>query len=108
MHRSKLRRAFRRYAPFWVGRTLRAIYYFPGDIRDTVLRRRNPLVPTRGASAFVGDGDFAGMGRRFLELFVSLGGLKPEHRVLDIGCGIGRMALPLTDFLGSVGEYWGF
>jgi SAM-dependent methyltransferase len=108
MHRSKFRRAFRRYVPFWVGRLLRALYYYPGDVRDALLRRRSPLVPPRGESAFVGDGDFAGMGRRFLEHFVKFGDLKPDHCVLDVGCGIGRMALPLTGFLGAEGEYWGF
>ena len=45
------------------------------------------------------------MGRRFLEQFVALGGLKPDHHVLDVGCGIGRMALPLTTFLSAGGEY---
>ena len=34
-------------------------------------------------------------------------GLKPEHRVLDIGCGVGRVALPLTRYLTS-GTYDGF
>jgi SAM-dependent methyltransferase len=66
------------------------------------------MVPARRDAAFIGDGDFAGMGRRFLEHFVTLGNLKPHHRVLDVGCGIGRMALPLTGFLESQGEYWGF
>lgn len=108
MHRSKFRRAFRRYVPFWVGRSLRALYYCPGDVRDAVLRRRDPRIPSRRESAFIGDGDFAGMGRRFLDHFVTLGGLQPHHRVLDVGCGIGRMALPLTEFLDGRGEYWGF
>ena len=94
--------------PFWVGRVLRALYYYPADIRDALLRRRDPMVPPRGKAAYVGDGDFAGMGRRFLDHFVKLGGLQPDHRVLDIGCGIGRMALPLTEFLTPAGEYWGF
>jgi SAM-dependent methyltransferase len=108
MHRSTFRRAFRRYAPFWLGRTLRGIYYLPSDVRDALLRRHNPMVPSRREAAFIGDGDFAGMGRRFLEQFVGLGGLQPDHHVLDIGCGIGRMALPLTRFLNAQGEYWGF
>jgi ubiquinone/menaquinone biosynthesis C-methylase UbiE len=108
MHRSSLRRAFRRHVPFWVGRALRAVYYYPGDVRDGLLRRRDPMVPSRGESAYVGDGDFTGMGRRFLEHFVTLGNLKHDDRVLDVGCGIGRMALPLTGFLSPEGQYWGF
>ena len=108
MHESSLRRAVRRYSPFWVGRSLRAVYYWPSDVLDTVLRRRDLAMPGRGEAAFVGDGDFAGMGRRFLDHFVRLGHLESHHRVLDVGCGIGRMALPLTGFLGPDGEYWGF
>jgi len=34
-------------------------------------------------------------------------GLKPSHRFLDVGCGIGRMALPLSDYLDN-GMYYGF
>lgn len=108
MHRSALRRAFRRHVPFWVGRALRAVYYYGGDLRDTVLRRRDPLVPSRAKAAFIGDGDFAGLGRRFLDHFVTVGRLQPHHRVLDVGCGIGRMAVPLTGYLSPDGEYWGF
>lgn len=57
---------------------------------------------------FVGDGDFRAIGAEFLRHFVTLGGLKPQHRVLEIGCGIGRMALPLTQYLKpGVGRYDG-
>ncbi len=36
-----------------------------------------------------------------------LGGLKPEHAVLDIGCGCGQIALVLKDELGPEGRYVG-
>jgi ubiquinone/menaquinone biosynthesis C-methylase UbiE len=32
----------------------------------------------------------------------------PEHRVLDVGCGTGRMAVPLTTYLSKETEYHGF
>jgi len=48
---------------------------------------------------FIGDGDFRAIGAEFLGHFIRLGGLKPEDRVLDVGCGIGRMAVPLTQYL---------
>ncbi|MDK1491814.1 class I SAM-dependent methyltransferase [Sinorhizobium sp. 7-81] len=50
-------------------------------------------------SVFVGDGDFKAVGTEFLGHFIRMGGLQPESRVLDIGCGIGRMAVPLTQYL---------
>jgi SAM-dependent methyltransferase len=58
----------------------------------------------------VGGGDFHVIGDQFLKLFVELGSLSPRDAVLDIGCGIGRMARPLTTFLDSAagGCYEGF
>jgi len=48
---------------------------------------------------FVGDGGFLPIGVEFLRWFVRVGDLRPDERVLDFGCGIGRMALPLTQYL---------
>ena len=60
------------------------------------------------ASVNIGPGDYVGIGRRYLNNFVELGGLKPDHRVLDVGCGIGRMAVPLLEYLDERGSYEGF
>lgn len=49
--------------------------------------------------AFAGDGDFRAIGAEFLRWFVTPGGLRPQDRVLEIGSGIGRMAIPLTQYL---------
>ncbi len=57
---------------------------------------------------FVGAGDFRAIGAEFLKYFIELGGLKPNDRVLDAGCGIGRMAVPLTTYLNKDGSYEGF
>ncbi len=73
---------------------------------DLLRNRRGPLLPPRRL-AFVGAGDFEQTGRQFLGYFTELGGLRPGDRVLDIGCGIGRMALPLTGYLQG-GSYAGF
>lgn len=55
----------------------------------------------------VGPSDFEATGREFLDLFIRLANLRPNERVLDIGCGCGRMALPLSDYLGRDGLYVG-
>jgi SAM-dependent methyltransferase len=56
----------------------------------------------------VGDGDFRAIGAEFLRHFVGLGGLAPHHAVVEIGCGTGRMAVPLTQYLDpGVGSYDG-
>jgi SAM-dependent methyltransferase len=81
-----------------------------GDLRDTadgVRGRRDPLRPPR--RLLTGDySDFERLGEEFLTLFTELGGLRPDHAVLDIGCGPGRMAVPLTRHLSPAGSYEGF
>lgn len=67
----------------------------------------DPLTPPRNY-VFVGGGGYKQVGREFRNHFIELGGLKPEHHVLDVGCGIGRMAVPLTSYLDSQAQYRGF
>lgn len=75
---------------------------------DRVLGRHDPLVPPRHAN-FVGNSDFQGTGDEFLKLFIKYAGLSSADRVLDAGCGIGRMARPLTRVLSPpMGSYDGF
>ncbi|WP_375449414.1 class I SAM-dependent methyltransferase [uncultured Devosia sp.] len=58
-------------------------------------------------SVFVGDGDYRAIGVEYLSHLVRLGGLLPQHRVLDIGSGIGRLAMPLTQYLAPGASYLG-
>jgi len=55
----------------------------------------------------VGPSDFEATGREFLRYFTEIGQLQPRESVLEIGCGPGRMALPLTRYLGQKGSYAG-
>jgi SAM-dependent methyltransferase len=62
--------------------------------------RGNRFLPQPDSTnVFVGDGDFRAIGAEFLGYFIRIGGLREDSRVLDIGCGIGRMAVPLTQYL---------
>lgn len=54
-----------------------------------------------------GDGDFRAIGAEFLGHYVGRAGLQPNERVLEIGCGVGRMAVPLTQYLDERGSYDG-
>jgi SAM-dependent methyltransferase len=77
------------------------------DARDALRGRRDPRVPPRRLN-FVGITDFIDTGDEFMAHFVTLGGLQPGERVLDVGCGIGRIARPLAGYLNADGSYDGF
>jgi SAM-dependent methyltransferase len=67
------------------------------------------IAPPPQGEVFVGDGDYINIAAEFLDYFVTLGGLEPHHAVLDIGCGIGRMAAGLACYLDpQAGFYLGF
>lgn len=85
----------------------RRLVFFPIDMIDVLRGKKQPMVPPRGL-IYTGSGDFVKTGDYFRDLFIKHGGLKPEHRVLDIGSGIGRMARPLTSYLSDEGSYEGF
>lgn len=64
--------------------------------------------PTAQESLAVGGGSFEKIGLEFLGILNGRGGLKPTDSVLDVGCGLGRMAYPLTYFLDPKASYEGF
>jgi SAM-dependent methyltransferase len=64
------------------------------------------LPSTRDQRAF-GE-DFLGMAYRLLGQCVNHAGLRPDDRVLDVGCGAGRLAYALTSYLSLSGSYDGF
>jgi SAM-dependent methyltransferase len=66
------------------------------------------LVPPRRLIDGVGGGDYQAIGKEFFGHFTNIGGLKPTDRVLDVGCGCGRMAAPLLPYLTGSAEYYGF
>lgn len=71
--------------------------------------KRDRLTPP-GWRNFVGGGDFKVIGNEFFRYFVEIGGLKPHEKILEVGCGIGRMAVPLMGYLKKEkgGSYEGF
>jgi SAM-dependent methyltransferase len=85
------------------------VRYAPRDLLDRVLGETDPLVPPR-RKIFIGGPEFREIGNEFYGLFLKYGEIKPHHRILDIGCGIGRMSRPLVSFLDATrgGRYEGF
>lgn len=99
-------RTLRSLIPASMKPALRSLWYWPADVIGW-LKGRDSLTPPRSL-IFVGDGDFKATGQEFKRYIVEIGGLKPDERVLDVSSGIGRMAVPLTDYLSANGEYQGF
>jgi SAM-dependent methyltransferase len=52
--------------------------------------------------------DFTKTGEDQVDFLSEFCGLAPDHAVLDIGCGVGRLAVPLTRTLDARGRYEGF
>lgn len=85
---------------------LRVIAGWPMDALDILLRRRSPLVPARGLW-FIGGGKNYPQISESAFAYLTAAGLKPEHSVLDMGCGIGFTARRFTNYITS-GSYDGF
>jgi SAM-dependent methyltransferase len=67
---------------------------------------RLPLPPRRDRAEVAVD--FIPKAFRSLDLLVGLAGLRPDGRVLDVGCGVGRITYALTHYLSAAGRYEGF
>ena len=103
---TRLRRAIG-YLPPPIRRTASGLWLdlksLPGRLRDPS-RRADPWQSLHN----VGPGDFQSSGAALMEDLITYGGLESGDQVLDIGCGVGRVALPLAGFLGASGGYIGF
>lgn len=68
------------------------------------------MIPDYSIADYVGGGgaeQFKSVGRIMVGWFQAYGDLKPDEKVLEVGCGIGRIAIPLTQYLRG-GTYDGF
>jgi SAM-dependent methyltransferase len=87
--------------------TMRRLYFLPSDLIDRALGRRDDMVPPR-SQIFTGSvDDFRASGMALVHRLVDFGGLTPDSKVLDIGCGMGRLAVALTSYLTRDGGYEG-
>lgn len=96
--RAELRRARRR--------TRRWLLRARLDLDERRRGERDPLLPPRRLNL---PSQGPAVGERMVELMQAHACLAPSSRVLDAGCGPGRMAAPLTRFLDpTAGSYEGF
>ena len=104
---STMSRVFYKYIPKPMKAAIRLVYWETLDALDVLAGRRDGRVPPRRLH-FVGKGDFLKIGHKFKQLLIEIGGLKSTDKVLDVGCGVGRIAIPLTEYLSKGGAYEGF
>jgi SAM-dependent methyltransferase len=88
-------------------KNLRQIANIILDTYDGIMGRRDELTPPRSLWR-IGSGDYKHIGNTWLRYFVDFAELQPNHNVLDVGCGVGRMAVPLTTYLNTSSRYEGF
>jgi SAM-dependent methyltransferase len=100
-------RALRSLLPASVWLRVRQLCLLPLEVGDRLRGRGDPLLPPRWLRSAAG-GDFTAVGARFLSHLRDLAGLRPSDHVLEVGCGVGRIARALTTFLAPPGEYHGF
>jgi SAM-dependent methyltransferase len=80
------------------------------DLKSLPDRLRNPARWDEPFQAIhnVGGGDFDQMGKVLLNQLATFASLSPDSDVLDIGCGTGRLAKPLSEYLRPSSTYIGF
>lgn len=76
------------------------------DLLDLLSGQQGALTPPRRLISH-SLSEFRQTGEEFLGHFKSIASLQPWERILDIGCGVGRMAIPLTRYLDGNGSYDG-
>lgn len=84
----------------------RKIYFFPIDFYEGITGKRSENEPKKG-DIYVGSSDFLAHGIRQTKVLQKYIDLKSSNHILDVGCGIGRTAVALTDVI-KEGSYDGF
>ena len=76
------------------------------DSVEVAVKRKPSPVPPRHLDNI--GGSYIKIGQEFLSYFIKFGRLQTSDAVLDIGCGLGRMAYALTGYLSDAASYEGF
>jgi SAM-dependent methyltransferase len=108
--KQRARRVVRRATPSPIRSFVQLVSCTTLDAIDRVSGRRDPMTPPRRLLRVSTDprSDYRLTGRTTVEFLAAHCGLAPDSRVLDVGCGVGRLAVGLTAFLSPAGRYEGF
>lgn len=90
---------------------VRKMYYLPIDLLDKITGKSHKYVPPRGyiytGSPASGE-KYYKQGQHQIRLMQNYINLNPNDSVLDIGSGVGRSAMVLTEILNKKSRYEGF
>jgi len=97
-----MERSLRHIVPAPIRRRMRVVI-------DGVADQLHPNIPPRRLRRHISPLwlDFKSSGNDQLEFCIELAWLESSQRVLDLACGVGRFALPLTQYLTAQGTYEG-
>lgn len=105
---AKAKRKLKYIIPTSVKKAMKYIAYSLHDFFAFITGKKQKGYPPKRLN-FVGSSEFMKIGNEFLQHFKKIGGLKSSDTVLDVGSGIGRMAIPLAKYLDThKGKYYGF
>jgi len=101
---------FKKFIPKRIRRTLSSSFLLARNITEPLVR--DPLTPPYKLRMLVGPfpdiHSYKMVQEEFFKYFVELCHITPSERILDVGCGCGQMAAPLTKYLSQAGLYEGF
>jgi SAM-dependent methyltransferase len=83
------------------------LYFAKLNFRNRFSKGRKELLPPWVKWGNKDGQELIETGDQILAYFITACGLQPNAHVLDIGCGIGRMAVALTHYLTNEGGYDG-
>jgi SAM-dependent methyltransferase len=83
---------------------------FVSTLKRLFFRTEKRELPPRHLLKIIGsdDSNYARVGQEFFVHLTDLVALSPGDRVLEVGCGVGRIAQPLRTFIAPPGSYDGF
>ena len=93
--------------PIFVRRILKFPYLFSLDVKHYLSNGFHSGIPAPSKSRMEA-GSYKAIGQEFFEYFKTYTKVGPDDKVLDVGCGYGRLSLPFRSYLSSTGEYHGF